>query len=325
MANLSISTVCNRECAYCFTADHLSAAHAPAFLPAAQFQARLDFLDRSNIDEARLLGGEPTLHPEFPALVAQARARGKRITVFSNGLMPRSALDCLAGLPPEQCTVLVNVSGPADAALARQRRTLQRLGRRAMPGFSIDRPSAQPGFLVRLVVESGCRPAIRLGMAQPCLSGRNRYVHPKQYRAVAERIVDFAALAAEQGIVLEFDCGFVRCMFSNEEVANLRGLGADLDWRCNPILDVDTAGRVIHCYPLAGLGYEPLGATSDAVSLRRTFAARAGPYRQAGVYPECSTCPFKTGGECSGGCLAATMRRFRHSAFELRVPQGEGA
>ncbi len=112
-------------------------------------------------------------------------------------------------------------------------------------------------------------------------------------------------------------------MFSDADLETLKVSGADVGWRCNPILDVDIGGQVIHCYPLAGLGGILLTPEIDAPALRSAFEDRTRPYRQAGVFQECSTCPFKTSGECPGGCLALTIRRFRHTPFRLIVPQRE--
>jgi len=328
LANLAISAVCNQNCAYCFTGDHLHDTGANRrFLDASAFETRLDFLERSGIDQVRLLGGEPTLHPDFPELVKCARARNKPIVVFTNGLMPDKALVCLGELPPTACTVLVNVNEP-DAAgqdiFERQRTVIHRLGPRALVGFNIYRTQFQPTFLLPLIAEARCRPAIRLGLAQPCLSGDNDYIHPKQYSCVGEKVARFARAAARDGVRLEFDCGFVRCMFSDEHLETLKASGADIGWRCNPILDVDIEGRVIHCYPLSRLGSLPLTPQTDAPALRSTFESRTRPYRQAGVFQECSTCPFKAAGECPGGCLAATIRRFRHMPFSLVVPRQGG-
>ena len=321
MANLTISAVCNQRCPYCFTSDHMGGSGSGGdFLEAADFDARLDFLDRSDIDQARLLGGEPTLHPQFPALIKRARARGKKIVVFTNGLMPEASLACLERLPATECTVLVNVNEPADAGegtFERQRAAIRRLGERAFPGFNIYRPDFQPDFLLPLIAETGCRPAIRLGLAHPCLSGDNRYVLPRQYVFIGKKIVRFARAAAQFGVVVEFDCGFVRCMFSDEDVEELEGWGADVAWRCNPILDVGLDGRVIHCYPLSQLGSLPLAPESDAPALRSDFQSLTRPYRRAGVFRECSVCPFKRSGECPGGCLTATIRRFRPAPMQL--------
>lgn len=335
MANLVISAVCNQSCAYCFTVDHLSPATAEPsgggdgghFLPLEALPPRLEFLARSGVDRVRLMGGEPTLHPRFPELIERVRRAGWPVTVFSNGLMPAPALASLEALEPEECVVLVNVNEPGanGRVHARQRDTLWRLGRRAMLGFNIHRTNFRPEFLLDLIAETRCSPTIRLSMAQPALSGSNRYIHPNQYRSVAVSIVRFARLAAGAGVTLEFDCGFVRCMFSAGDLAVLRAAGANFGWRCNPILDVDLEGNVLHCYPLARLASLPLAAGADASSLRREFERRLRPYRQAGVYAECSTCSYKATGQCTGGCLAATVRRFRREPLRVRLPAPGGA
>jgi sulfatase maturation enzyme AslB (radical SAM superfamily) len=329
VANLSISTVCNQHCSYCFTQDHLAGSRADdGFLKLEDFDARLDFLERSGIDQARFLGGEPTLHPQFPELVARAKARGKKIVVFTNGLMTEDALACLEALSVTECTVLVNINNPAEAdekVFERQRAVLRRLGQCASLGFNIYRADFQLDFLLSLIVETGCRSSVRLGLAQPCLSGSNRYIYPHQYVAIGEKIVRFARAAGRVNATVEFDCGFVRCMFSDEDVQVLESLGADVGWRCNPILDVDIDGQVIYCYPLAQLGSLPLTPQVDAPTLRDAFESRTRAYRQAGVFQECSTCTFKRSGVCPGGCLAATIRRFRHTPFAVQVPQEVGA
>jgi MoaA/NifB/PqqE/SkfB family radical SAM enzyme len=336
VANLAISTVCNQNCSYCFTVDHLkrhrgdrATADLPVdrrFLPVRVFEERLDFLTRSNIQEARLLGGEPTLHPQLTDLIDCARASGKVVVVFSNGLMPEKALSCLETLTPEECTVMINVSQPgttgSNGAFEQQRKTMQRLGKRVLPGFNIYGPDCHLDFLLSLVAETGCKPAIRLGMAHPCLSGQNDHVLPNQYRAIAVKIVHFACAAAEADVTLDFDCGFVRCMFSDADLQTLNDAGANVGWRCNPILDVDIEGNVIHCFPLAQLASLPLSPESEAAALRQAFEEQTRPYRQAGVFKECSACPFKAAGDCPGGCLSTTIRRFRRTTFHLELPQG---
>ena len=325
MANLTISTLCNLNCPYCFTRDHREGVVAGnGFVDLTSFTAWLNFLDRSQIDQVRLLGGEPTLHPQFTALVDLARARGKRVMVFSNGLIPEPALACLEQLPATECAVLVNVNQPdLDGAQLHRRRcaSIRRLGARALLGFNIYRTDFQPMFLLSVIAETACQPIIRVGMAQPCLSGRNQHIRPSQYRSIGVQIVRLAREAHDAGVVLEFDCGFVRCMFTEVELKALKRLGTDVGWRCSPVLDIDVAGQVVHCYPLSRFMHLPLTPQVNAASLRRAFVSHTQPFRQVGVFKECSTCPWKRSGECSGGCLAVTMRRFRHMPFSVCVSQ----
>jgi hypothetical protein len=343
MANLVVSSVCNRRCSYCFAVDYLGGGTNPtsdvaldrSFLSLAAYEQRLDFLARSGIDEVRLLGGEPTLHPQFPELVRLARASGRgvpafrQVVVFTNGLMPPESLEVLAALSPGECTVLVNVTpvdgSSDDGSLLQQQATIRQLGERVILGVNLYRTDLELGFLLLLVAESGCKKAIRVGLAQPCLSGINHYLVPNQYRSVAQRLLRFARTAAREGVTLDLDCGFVRCMFSDAELEELRALGSELEWRCNPILDIDLQGDVIHCFPLAQLARLPLAPDSKAGALRLAFEERTSPYRQAGVFRECSTCAFKARGDCTGGCLATTIRRFRHTPFRLRVTDPDWA
>ena len=329
MANLTIADVCNLQCPYCFAATHMATMQdrsPSAFIALEAFDVMLDFLDRSGIDQARLIGGEPTLHPHFPELVRRARQRGKAILVFSNGLMPERVLACLEALAPEVCSVLINANatprpGAVDANVtARQEQTIRRLGQRVLLGYTIYRPDVQLEPLLDLIETHNCHRAIRLGLAQPILGGDNAYLHPKQYPVVGHRIARFAPHAADQGVRLEFDCGFVRCMFASADLAILRQCGADVDWRCNPILDLTLDGQAVHCFPLAESVRIPAVTAADDTVLRQELAALHAPYRTAGVYRECSTCLFKQNNECTGGCLAATMRRFRNQPFRLVVP-----
>lgn len=327
MANLIISRVCNGECPYCFALETLhppSTDPAQRFIGPEAFEARLDWLERSGIRQVRLLGGEPTLHPHFPVLVARAAQREKQLLVFSHGWMPEPALQALEALPPKRCRVIINMNarlpgGDQEATEVRRRAVFRRLGERAQPGYSICGRKFQMQFLIPLILETGCRKAIRLGLAQPTLAGTNAHLLPKHYRQVGAQIASFAEAAAEAGIVLEFDCGFVRCMFSESELKTLHAAHTDVGWRCNPVLDVDLDGRVFHCFPLAERFSAHLGEGRDAASLRAELETATRPYRQAGVFSECSSCLHKQQGICTGGCLASTIRRFSSHPFSLTL------
>lgn len=342
MANLVVAGVCNLKCTFCFAPGEIllpqgdqgwPGAHRPrrseaAFLALQAFEERLDFLDRSGIEEARFIGGEPTLHPQFPELVRRARLRNKHILVFSNGLIKAPALACLEVLPPEVCTVVVNLNatrhawGPSPHEKARRYATLRRLGARALPGFTIYQADFDLDWLLPVILETGTRRAIRLGLAQPVLSGGNLFLHPKQYPAVGQKIVRLAEHAGEAGIRLEFDCGFVRCMFSDAGLDRLREAQAFTGWRCSPILDIGLDGQAMHCFPLGAKVRAPVEPGASARNLRETLAAQTEPFRAAGIYKECSTCAFKLRGECTGGCLSNTLLRFRHTPNRVIAPAG---
>lgn len=332
MSNIAISSVCNLSCPYCFATTHMSAARqdrTPPFISLAQFERRLDFLERSGIEQVRLIGGEPTLHPEFAQLIDQIRARGMPVVIFSHGLMPEAALDSVVALPEEVCSVLVNmnasrsITGPNDQERRWRLETLKQLKRRAMLGFNIFQPSFDLDELLPVIEASGCRRVIRLGLAQPIAGGENLYLHPKQYPAAGAKIASWARRTAGEDVRLEFDCGFVHCMFSPQDRQALQEAGTNMVSHCGPILDIDIAGAAVHCFPLTGIIETPAANGASAGNLRQELRSQTGSYRVAGIYRECSSCVFKAEGICTGGCLAATMRRFHHQPFSIRLPSLE--
>jgi hypothetical protein len=324
MANLSVTSVCNRTCGYCFARPATGIGTGDsAYMPLETFDRALDFLARSAIDQVRLLGGEPTLHPQFPELVERSLQRGFRVLVFSNGLMPERALEVLEGGPAGRVCVLINALAPGAARPqehARQARVLKRLRAKASLGLNLDSSASKLGFLVDWIQRDGLDPAIRLGLAHPVPGGSNRFLHPQHYGELGRRIAAFAEVAAGAGVAMEFDCGFVPCMFPEGWLESQGKRAAEVGQRCGPVLDVLCDGSVISCYPLAGLGREPLPQDHDAAWLRRRFEERRSLYRTGGVHRRCGRCVRRAAGDCTGGCLAVSLGRWRRAPPQGDVP-----
>lgn len=320
MSNLVISRVCNMNCPFCFAAGLMQSGRQSddqRFISRADFSARLGYLKRSGINSVRMIGGEPTLHPQIRELIEEARRAGMQVMIFTHGFLKESLLAYLEGLPEKDCTLLVNMNaGGGDVSRseeldAARNRTLKRLGHLAAVSFNIHTPNFDLLPIMESIIKAGSRRIIRLGLAHPSLAGGNIHLHPKRYPHVAGRIAGFAKTAGAHGIRFEFDCGFVRCMFSEEELGALRQAGSEVNYQCSPILDVDLNGAACHCFPLADRFSVQMEAGSSASELRDRLVEQTRHARAAGVYPTCSSCGFKARRECTGGCLAAAMRRFR--------------
>jgi radical SAM protein with 4Fe4S-binding SPASM domain len=273
----------------------------------ATFERALDFLERSGINEARLLGGEPTLHPEFARLAELALERGLRVRVFSNGLMPEPALQWLESQAQDLVAVLINAA-PGDL---RQTSALARLRQRVTLGLNIHTPAFDPAFLLDLVRDHGLSRRIRFGLAHPTADGTNRFLDPRQYQTVGARLGRFLETARVAGVEPSFDCGFVPCMFPPGFLDALGPAAPDIGACCSPVLDILPDGQVVSCYPLAALAREPMPKSENADALRNRFTARFSGYRRLGVFRECAACETRESGRCNGGCLAASIRRLR--------------
>ena len=328
MANLEVVSICNLDCPYCFAQKYMDDSVKQAkdkFISIADYQLHLDFLDRSNIDQVRLIGGEPTLHPDFPLLIRLAEERNKKIAVFSNGLIPPRALQSLLSINPDDCIVLINTTASKINGVIsigeKQRRlsVIQSLGERAMLGYTIYTPDFDMSDLLSIIKELGCCKTIRVGLAHPAYSNYDTAIHPKKYKYIGGRLFEFAGKAFLDGVRLEFDCGFVRCMFSEEQVETLKSYNAAPGWHCSPVLDIHLSGTIIMCFPNGGLADVQLFPTSVAKQVHEEMIAKTTIYRNIGIFPECSICDFKREHLCSGGGLEHIINRFRHSPFQINV------
>lgn len=324
MANISITSACNRDCTFCF-ATKVAGGVAPAspHIPLSRFEAALDFLMRSGIPEARLLGGEPTLHPDFDRMVDMVAARGLGLMVFSGGLVPESALKKIESMPVSAVSLLLNAAPPPPGRPlepARLEEVCRRLGPRVTPGVTIDAPGVRLAGLLDTIDRCGLRRSVRLGLGHPAVGAANTYLRPRQYAEVGRRVAEFARVARARNVTVEFDCGWVPCMFPEGTLGDLGPGAADLGTRCGPVLDLLPDGRVISCYPLAALGSIALGPEWDASAARAHFQDRRDAMGPCYLSPGCDGCAWRARGECGGGCLSGALRRRRSGTFSVTVP-----
>ncbi len=323
MANLSITSECNLDCSYCFSRSVYREDASAADMPFDRFENMLDILIRSGQDQVRLLGGEPTLHPDFPVFAERVISRGLRLLVFSNGSIPERSLQALEKIPSSSLNVMVNIAATLQREgeiPPRQRDVLKRLRCRASLAYTICNPAPPLLCLLDLIGEHELDKSVCLGLAHSCVSGDNRFLDPGRYPRVGEQIVLFALRAREAGVALNFDCGFVPCMFPEESREVLGEAVEELGTRCGPIPDILPDGDAIACYPLAAMGRVTVSPRATTASLRSAFTEMLEPYRKIGIYRKCSVCPWSEGGKCAGGCRADAMRRLRKSSPVFILP-----
>ncbi len=335
MANISITRRCRRQCSYCF-AKHEIRRSGLLDMPPDTFARALDFLKRSRIPEARILGGEPTEHPLFCDYVEQARAAGFRILIFSGGLIPEPALTYLATLPASGFSLLLNAANPATDRpdlLLRQEQVCRVLGDRVTLGTTIFDWQQNPAYLLDWVLQRGLCRTVRVGIAQPILGGANVFFPFRHPRPI--RLLESFFLAARQvGIQVGFDCGFTPCMFSRpfvEEHAALfaapghhappaypvpgpeesREVIGAVGIRCGPVVDILPEGDAIPCYALSRTCRLPIPEQGDQSDWSAAFDRELSAILPAGCFRACASCEYRVRQMCSGGCRARRAARLR--------------
>jgi len=311
MANILITDVCNADCAFCFSRENAEESHH--FISMDELEQRIRFIRSSGHSQIRLLGGEPTIHPQFQEIVSVVVSTGLDLILFSNGFIPEKILPFLEEMPTEKLALLINVNAKGKVKnLDRLRqRVLKRLNKKVTLGFTILDPNFDLSPYFRWIIEYGLQRKVRLGLAQPIYGGGNQFLSPKLYKNAARSVLINAKAAQLEDISLEFDCGFVPCMFTGEEWQQLDELGVNSESHCAPNLDIGLDGTIFHCFSISQIAtpFDTVKTTQEALgelNKQRIF------FRQVGIYPECSNCIELHQGRCCGGCLSLTLRRFHH-------------
>ncbi|MBN2821635.1 MAG: radical SAM protein [Coriobacteriia bacterium] len=307
MANLSITRRCERDCAFCFAAEERR--REPLDMSAETFERAMDLLERSGIPDARLLGGEPTLHPDFASLSDRALERGFALTVMTGGLVPDDVLAYLASLPTDHMTVFLNAATPGvdgDSLVGAQEHVCKTLGECVELGVTIVSADTDQSFLLEIIERHGLRRSVRIGVAHPIVGGANASVPTRDLRGVGVSIEAFVTQAEAHGVSVGFDCGITPCMFSEEFAAAHPDVIESVGTRCGPIVDVLPEGDAIACYALASLVRLPLDGYATRRELIATFTEALGdgpPW----IFEECAECTHRAAGRCTGGCRARRM------------------
>lgn len=311
MANLSITNKCNKKCVYCFASDTLD-EYGKSFMETSVYEKALDYLERSKLKQVRLLGGEPTLHPNFIDFVNKALEKEFDILLFTNGLINDVVLNFLEQIPENKLSILLNTIHPNEnnqQGIERQKRTMATLGEKIIVGVNIFSGNQDLTYLLEYIPSFNLKKEIRLGISHSVLSRNNVYLHPKDYKKIGRKIALFKLDAVKLGISLGFDCGFVPCMFPEEHLELLNEELKKAGNCCHPIIDMLTDGTFISCYPLNNFSKFNINDSLDARDVIGNFEKVLSPYKQSGIFPYCTSCPLFNN-RCNGGCMSFRIQRY---------------
>jgi hypothetical protein len=319
--NILLTNRCNRRCPYCFAAERVGLAGegaparpAPESISNEDFERALLFAVRSGERSVSLLGGEPSLHPEFPALLSRALAtRRLRVKVFTNGVWPVEHRETVAAALESRAlrrlAIIVNVNSPSLSS-ADERREQAALFEALGPVCSLSCNVHSTELDLRPLLDlfdehPTLRRHVRVAIAQPLAAGKSEFVPVRDYEKVAPRIMELVEACDERDITVGFDCGFTLCMFSTEELGRLVQAGVLPRATCEPCIDVGTDLSVWACFPLSvrapAVALENFETTA---ALRAHFRATLYELYDAGALDECGACRFFRREQCAGGCAA---------------------
>ncbi|MCX5694279.1 MAG: radical SAM protein [Candidatus Omnitrophica bacterium] len=314
--NILFTNFCNQSCPYCFAKEEpaLEKKLHPNYIKLKELSVIIDFLKQSKETRVGILGGEPTLHPEFKKAMAMVIQAGLGVTIFTNGLMDRDNSTFLKGIQARKCNVLLNLNSPESYTKKQWsiiNRTAGLLRKRMRLGFNIYKLDNDLDFLVDFIQKYNLEKIIRLGMAVPIFGGNNKYIELADYPKVSEKIVNFIEKHRLTGISFTFDCGFTLCSFTDEQLGKLIRLRTTLISSCPPPIDVGPDLKLWHCFATSRMWNKKLTDFKDLQAVIKFYQTKFKAFRQVGATNGCLRCEYLRLDYCSGGCLGHTLKAFK--------------
>ncbi len=312
MPNLFVSSKCERNCSFCFAKkgpwDASYHAHGMTLDEVKKF---VDLKTGSNMREMGLMGGEPLYNPELKSIIEILWDKGYTPKIFT-GISCDISDDILnLEIPPYKRLRFVANLGPEDSYTEKQLKVMKtfftKFSEHISLAHTILKIDEDLSYLIDYVKKYKLLPIIRLGLALPVADGSNDFVNKSDYRAFALKLIDFVEFAAEEGIIIGLDCGFVACMFTIEEIGKLQFRGIEFVFCCKPVIDVGPKLISWYCFPLAADTKIGLNGNDRLDYLENYFSGYSKEKREklgVGIFEKCSSCDYLTMGLCNGGCLA---------------------
>lgn len=261
--NICITNKCNRNCKFCFEG---------AFKQGPEQQMTVDDVRRvctfARISQMRtpavcVLGGEPTLHPDLPQMVAAIRQQNPtaNIQLLTNLLCDRSVLEPLA---PLGANCLVNVGGFAEYSREEQDRLhanleflrTNRIFRWIWLAATICDEKQDFGFLYDILERDEPRSigALRLAISSPGQNFANQF--PKEpSHGYGDKYLEIVETCHRIRPLFSFvnECFVNMCMMSDEVYAKLDGVVLNLSRYCVGTIDVLPDFSTHWCFAFHGI------------------------------------------------------------------------
>lgn len=330
--NLLITEYCNQSCPFCFASKEMKHSVKKA-MTLEQFKLITNMAKRDGIVCLALIGGEPTIHPNFTEIMKVAIKNFFFIYLDTNGIFPEKVKNYLLTNNPNQLnTINVNISTPGFITNPKIRAQVLKMVDEFTPKFNLSLVITNrfldwklPKQIVNLLSSSILKKVtVTFGM-EGCELGNYNYTTIENLPKIGAnlfKMLKYLETKKPKGIMMRRLT--LPCMFSPAQLSYLKDHNYinPVDYACHPTnekrdLFINPSMEAFSCYPLAAMKKRQITATTDLARLVNEYSANDIKLRQQYVLPYCQKCPFYgfKPGQCSGPCPSFTINALRPKQF----------
>lgn len=311
--NIAIVNFCNLKCKYCFADDMIHEESKTMTLD--DFRMILSFAARTPKNHVGIIGGEPTLHPQFDEILKEVNRYCREIntdaTLFTNGIELEKFMPYIG----DRIGLLINCNSPqfqSGELFNKQRATLDHLNelswfdRKANCGCNLY-PDCTDYSYIWEIVDRYHLTHLRTSVVSPAAC----YIHWRKdkegyYNLMKPIYLKFCQDALEHHCKLNMDCGHIpMCYFNGEEKELVKqACGDDRcdNGFCEPVVDINPDFKATACFG----SYDPVDMRDfdNLIELERYLLLKKSyPRAIANCTGKCTICKKHKLLKCQGGCL----------------------
>jgi organic radical activating enzyme len=317
--NIYPTDYCNRRCPFCKLTGVLTTQEDRDDMTMEVLDTIIDFCKRSRVDEIRILGGEPSHHPQIVDLIERVYERGLHVgIIFTNGIFDNDELiKCIL-----RHHIAINMNYlPKDKYKDGQLELVQEnmrklflesadlkgmVGQELVKGrnFTLSITFYEPDQEYQYIIDACLKykvGSIRWAASHSSITQENKHIHWGQLRQMVPLMLNFVRDALKAGISTCVECGLVPCILSKQEYGFFSRFVEGFRFTCEPILDVFPDLSVHYCMGMPIVSRITKENTLSQILLEQMIISEY--FRRRPRSKACLKCEWRQAKLCQGYCL----------------------
>lgn len=320
MPNIMLTYRCNLSCEYCFANEFVNEDNID--ISYENYMKAKEFILSSGNIHIGLIGGEPTIYPDFEKVLDDLGkdTRVAAVTIYTNGLEIGKYID---DLDNEKFNVLVNCNGEVNIGkryheLEKNVQLLYKLTnakKRITLGVNLYSNELDFNYIIDMAKKNDIH-RLRMSLTVPNLTCKRNIDALEYFRSRKDFLFDFLKKCDAAMIVPYFDCNIMPyCIWSDEEynwinsflnkyqVKRTNLLGKECI--CKPVIDILPDLQCVRCFGLSEITKTSIMEFREIKDLYLYYEKKYDSlvYHKCGNV-SCVDCYERRIGKCFAGCLA---------------------
>ncbi len=328
LLNLMLTKGCNLSCSFCFAVDAMEHQEEISIENFRKFLSHTKEWEKDTKISYRFVGGEPTLHSQFPKLldILQYEYEFSSLLIFTNSIVSKENVDRLYRLP--RSTFVVNLLSPEQLSPSKQEKSnyfFEKLHKkhRISIGTTLNNINTDLNYLIDTAKKYKIK-QVRLGIAQPIFSPTKGTMNiaPSliQSQEMAKKVALFVQKAHKKNLKARPDCGHWECVYDEAMIKLIKRYNDEFvkehQENCRPFT-ISPDMKMFVCFVVEGLyNDKSIFDFQTSIELKEYFDTSLQKLEAIPAFEECKSCEkFLT--TCIGGCLGAKAMMAQKSEIEI--------